>query len=303
MHTFKWHEKNRPISQWWNSPRTGVPLWLIGAAILVYWSFRIPPPGFAVGALAVVAGIMSIRDMKVSGKIVWTVLRICLLITEFHAIDKDRADNAAELKKQRKEQDDNFEAVLRTQNSDFAATAKSLEEAYTQNQNQFGSTMGGISRQIDIFTGGKSYAYLTYVPGQGFLAFIHKGEDRIFSTYARITDMDDPDKDLWGTVVEVGELSKGKAADTPVPPKLNRPLDKVDLNIFFTARNGDWTERFRARRTKDGWMRAFRVEGAFGKMPKFVTLCETVDKGFPVETLDKDFTQTPLNPTVPRCDR
>jgi hypothetical protein len=99
------------MAQWWNSPRIGVPLWLIGTAILVYWYFRIPPPGFAVGALGVVAGIMSIRDIKVSGKIAWTVLLICLLVTEFRASDKDRADNAAELKKQRKEQDDKFEAV------------------------------------------------------------------------------------------------------------------------------------------------------------------------------------------------
>ncbi len=303
MPTSKWFEKDGPVSQWWNSPRIGVPLWLIGAAILVYWYFRIPPPGFAVGALGVVAGVMSIRDMKVSGKMVWMALLICLLVTEFQAIDKDRADSAAELKKQRKEQDDNFEAVLKAQNSDFAATAERLRDAYTLSQNQFGATMGGISRQIDIFTGGRSFAYLTYVPGQGFLAFIHKGEDRIFSAYARIVDLDDPDKDLWGTVVEVGELSSGKASDTPVPPKLNRPLDKIELNIFFTARNGDWTEQFRARRTKDGWARAIRVEGAFGKMPKYVPLCETVDRGFPVETLGKDFTQTPLTPEVPRCDR
>jgi len=301
MQTSKWFEKDGLVYRWWNSPRVGVPLWLIGAVLLLFWYFRIPPPGFAVGALAVVAGIMSVREMKVSGKILWTILLVFFVLTEFHAIDKDRADNAAELKRQRKEQDDNFQAVLTTQNKDFSATAQSLKDAYTQSQHQFGATMGGISRQIDTFTGGKSYAYLYYVPGQGFIAFIHKGEERTFSIGARITDLNTP-QNLWGTYIDVGEISRGKAKELPVPAMLNRLTDRVDLNVFFDARNGDWTEQFRARRMKNGWAIAMRVEGAFGDMRKYETLCETVSKDFPIDSLDKDFMKIPLNPKAPSCN-
>lgn len=279
-----WFEKDGPIHRWWNSAFAGVPLWLVATALVVLWYAKIPPPGFAIGALAVVAGIMSVRDMKVSGKMVWTLLLICFLFTEFRAIAKDRADNAAELKKQHEELNSQFESVLKAQNEDFRRT------------------MGGISRQIDVATGGKSYAYLTYVPGQGFLAFIHKGEDRIYSTYARIVDIDNMNVNMIGTIVEVGELSKGKATDRPVPPTLLRPMDNVNLNIFFTARNGDWLEQFRARRTKDGWTRLIRVEGAFGTMPKYVTLCQTVDKNFPMETLDSGLANL-MRSKAPPCDR
>src|ERR1017187_4920096 len=90
-HFFEEHEEAKKI---WNSPKIGIPLWLTAATFTVYWLFRIPLPGYAIGALAVVAGVMSVRDIKIFGKISWVVLLVCLLITEFRAIDKDHTDNA-----------------------------------------------------------------------------------------------------------------------------------------------------------------------------------------------------------------
>jgi hypothetical protein len=275
----------------WHSAWVGAPLWLCTLAITVYWLIRPPAPGYAIGALGAVAGIMSVREIKTLGKISWVVLLVCLLITEFRAIDKDRKDSARQLLTQRSDQDTKFKSVLDAQQSDFAATAKGLEDSYQQSQREFHATMGGISRNVNTFTGGDSYSVLTYVPGQGSLVFLHKGDYPLFSISARIADLDNKN-DIFGTVVEVGDSIRGHALIRPVPQKFNLFSDSVNLNIFFNARNGDWIEVFRARRNHDGqWTRAMLVEGAFSSMKKAEIVCETIDKGFPKGTLDKEFNQ------------
>jgi hypothetical protein len=84
-----WLIKSGPVARIWKSPWIGVPLWLIAAYFTVRWYFAPPGVGKAIGTLAVVAGIMSVRDIEVIGKISWVVLLICMLVTEFRAIDKD----------------------------------------------------------------------------------------------------------------------------------------------------------------------------------------------------------------------
>jgi hypothetical protein len=122
-------EESGTAKKYWNSSRLGVPLWLILAAVTVYWYCRVPSPGYAIGALAVVAGIMSVREMKVLGKIAWVVLLICMLVTEFRAIDKDRKDAEDKQIADRKVIDDAFGEVLRKQDGDFKATAGRLQVA------------------------------------------------------------------------------------------------------------------------------------------------------------------------------
>ncbi len=81
------------FSKIWNSPRVGIFLWICSACFSVKWYFHLPTPGKAIGAIAVVAGIMSVREMKVLAKISWVFLLIFMLITEFRAIDRDHAEN------------------------------------------------------------------------------------------------------------------------------------------------------------------------------------------------------------------
>jgi len=116
----------------WNSLWIGIPLWFTAAAFTFYWLCRIPTPGKAVTALAVVAGVMSVREeIKILGKISWVLLLICPLITEFRAIDKDDADKAQAQK-------------------DFFATEKQgFEGVNTQAQKNFSATAGGLQAAID----------------------------------------------------------------------------------------------------------------------------------------------------------
>jgi hypothetical protein len=93
-------ENGRSCVKLWNHPYIGILLWLISFAVWAYWHpySHLPTPGKAIGALAVVAGIMSVREMKELAKISWVVLLIMLLFTEFRAIDKDhyQAEQAQE---------------------------------------------------------------------------------------------------------------------------------------------------------------------------------------------------------------
>ena len=113
----------------WNSARIGIPLWIAGALFAGYWFFCVPTPGKAVAALAVVAGIMSVREIKILGKISWVVLLVCLLSIEFRAIDKDHADNVKAQKEFFDTQKAGFAGISTQAQTNFAATATSLKVA------------------------------------------------------------------------------------------------------------------------------------------------------------------------------
>ena len=83
------------IKKLWNSKYLGVPLWLCFFSLWVYWHpyTNLPTPGKAIGVIAIVAGIMSVRDMETVAKATWVFLLIVLLFTEFRAIDKDHYNN------------------------------------------------------------------------------------------------------------------------------------------------------------------------------------------------------------------
>lgn len=134
-------EEHGAVKELWNSPKIGIPLWLGGASLTIYWLLCVPPPGYAIGALAVVAGVMSVRDIKSLGRIVWVVLLVCLLITEFRAIGKDRANSEEEQKKFFETQKTGFQGIATQSDKNFKETAKGLEAAVTTSQQEFDATM------------------------------------------------------------------------------------------------------------------------------------------------------------------
>ena len=117
------------VKKIWHSPWAGIPLWIVAAAFTVYWLSDPPPPGYAIGALAAVAGIMSVREIKTLGKISWVVLLICLLVTEFRAIDKDRTQNKKDQEAFFTEQKAGFGAITSQAKLDNEATVETLSAA------------------------------------------------------------------------------------------------------------------------------------------------------------------------------
>jgi hypothetical protein len=236
-------------------------------------------------------------------KAVWVLLVTLLTVFELRTITWSDQDSEKDREYAQCVEHRQFQGVLDAENADFVATAAALEKSYEQSHQQFNTTIGGISKEIGTYTGGHSYLVLYYVPGQGFLMFSQKGEYSVFDAQARIADLDTPmtPQNIMGTTVNIGEVPKGLSASLSVPRELIEKRAGVSLNVFFVARNGQWTEQLRTRRIKDGWTYAIRVQGIFSDLKKSRIVCESVAKDFPMEALDKDFKALPLNPKLPPC--
>jgi|GEM_PF-6552654 hypothetical protein len=126
--------KTVPIRSWldgiWKSPGMGVVLLLGSWAVAIYWLFSTPSPGKSVGALAVVATVMTFRG-ELSGleKTFLTLVLFLFVFIEIKAIDKDRADSNAQALRDRNAQDLAFQSVRDAQDADFRVTAGGLQTA------------------------------------------------------------------------------------------------------------------------------------------------------------------------------
>jgi hypothetical protein len=297
--------------KYWNSPWAGVPLWLTGAVFTVYWLYSVPPPGYAIGALAVVAGIMSVREIKILGKFSWVVLLVCLLITEFRAIDKDRADNEQKQKEFFEAQKTGFQGIATQADTNFKETAKGLEAAIIASQIQFNATMKRSDKVLDdlqenlgTLTGSESFAYLAFIPGQEYLVFVHQGKYPLYGVSARLVNLDYiTAQNILGMTVPIGDLILGHANMQPLPAgNLQANGDHFNANIFFTARNGDWVQILREVRLKGSWVKAVQVQGRFTSLKNEKVMCETIDRDFPRSTDGKiDGFLVNSGPMPPHC--
>ena len=155
---------------------------------------------------------------------------------------------------------------------------------------------------VSQLTGSNSYAVLMYAPGQGFLLFAHEGKYPLYGVSARIVDTDQLRTNLQGITIAVGDMIRGHGNNESIPTGIPTSGDHFNANVFFTARNGDWTELLRVVQVNDGWARAIRVMGRFTSLRKETILCETIDPKFPrkPEKLLDEF--KPISgPKPPRC--
>src|ERR1700733_4519024 len=163
MRFFDLFNENGWFSNKWNSPWFGVPLWSAAAFLTSWWLFHLPSPGKAIGALAVVAGIMSVRNMKVLGKISWVILLICMLITEFRAIDKDRSDNDEKQKTFFDAQKLGFQGIADQAKANFSDTTEGLTAAIDGLKAVLVTTQevaNVANKNLENVTGGDSFAYV-----------------------------------------------------------------------------------------------------------------------------------------------
>ena len=144
----QWLNEEEAIKDFWNSPWMGVPLWLACGVLTLYWFYHIPPPGYAIGALAVVAGIMSVREMKTLAKVSWVFLLISLLVMEFRAIDKDRSDNEKNQIDFFNAQKGGFQGIATQADGNFKETAKGLDGSIQGLKEVLGTTQSIFKQTI-----------------------------------------------------------------------------------------------------------------------------------------------------------
>jgi hypothetical protein len=291
------------VEQVWKKKRFGYPLIIVSFSVFLWFNWHIPPSGYAVVAMTVAAGVMAIRpEMGGWERSLWFVVLLCFAFIEIRAINRDR-DRA-------NKDFDNIVKGLQTAIDEGKtsidkgnAAINGLQTTIAEGRQHFDQTIRGISGSINTQTGGDSYAFFTWVPMQGFLAFVHKGDYPLYDVRARIVDLDKiaTESGLLGVTVSVGDMIKGHAKMEAVPPAIASTETHFNANIFFTARNGGWTQKFRAQKSKDGWARATIVSGEFVSLEKSRLLCETIDKGFLLDSsgrVEKDWTP---NSALPRC--
>src|ERR1035438_6903471 len=143
--------KDQQLKQAFSVLKHSWPFFLVQCAAVVWlgwWLRYIPPPGYAIGLLAVLAAAMSVQvEMRGWQKAAWLLLIGGCLFLEFRAIEQDRTKHDREAKEVRKEEHDKFEQI-----------AQSIELSIANSQEQFSTTMARTDRVLNNVTGGKSYA-------------------------------------------------------------------------------------------------------------------------------------------------
>ena len=140
-------------------------------------------------------------------------------------------------------------------------------------------------RLAAVVTGGLSFCHGYPMnensPANSFeWLFIHTGPDPIFEVSVRIVNLERQSNaisELISRPYKLGTLLPGKAHNAGVDWQ---GPDRVACNLFFTARNGDWTQEFRRIRVADGWAYVNRVIRDTNNLEDRVALCE-VSKNFP----------------------
>jgi hypothetical protein len=272
-------DKNGKVSRVWNSIWVGVPLWMAAACLTASWYFNLPTPGKAIGALAVVAGIMSVREMKVFGKMAWVALLICMLLTEFRAIDKDHAENDQKQRDFFAAQKAGFGEVVDQAKANFNETAKGIDISISQLTELLVSTQ----KVVQNITGGDDFGYIFPGPNSAYgtafsIRLYNDGNEQLTGVTVRISTvlsrcpwppkptevcMEDHDAGSLNPI-SMGTLGPHTSMLVPktIQPNVNRKGDGIDeYFIQIAAQNGIATELlwFRPAKVKDYWAYKYLV--------------------------------------------
>src|SRR3990172_385969 len=96
-----------------------------------YWFIHVPPPGYAVAILGVVAIAMAVNESMHPGeKVVWMIIVFALLIVELRAIDKDRQENQRQQSEILAEETRNFKAIIEGSEKNFRDILTNQQESH-----------------------------------------------------------------------------------------------------------------------------------------------------------------------------
>lgn len=221
-------------------------------------------------------------DMGRTQKFIWILLIGGFLWLEFRAVEKDRADFA------------DREAVrTKSEHDEFQRIADGITASMQENETRFDQTLNTIGRNINTVTGGPSFCYMNAI-GNVTPIFLHAGDFPIYDVEARVVDldrwkqlgMDVGNMDAVTTFVRVGDLTPHASI---VRKEIALGAPPHNLNIFFSARNGFWTQEWRQVLISGRLVSALKVQrllidkGGKGNAP--ATVYQKIDKDFP---RDKD---------------
>lgn len=133
--------KHLNIEKFWNKPLVGFCLFGVACFFLVYWYRNIPPAGYCVTAMAVVAGLMAVRpEMRLPEKCLWVVALCLFAKVEFKAISKDRREAEDQALTRLEEERNHFAEVV----AGLQASLKANDDIMKTASRNLLQTVGGV---------------------------------------------------------------------------------------------------------------------------------------------------------------
>jgi len=278
----------------WKKRWFGYSLVATAFAVFIWLNWHLPPSGYAVVGMAVVAGIMAIRpEMGGWERSLWFVVLVCFAIIEIRAINQDR-----------KKQNDEFSVIAGGLTTAIGGLQTTIQEGRTH----FDTTTSELKSAIDTVTGGESFAFIEFglpaqaisvkkigapplydinitlmsgVPIPGFPQNeMRRYESRKYDLGNLQTGTDNSIGDYKLDVVQLG----------PQFAYFALMKDRAHIELGFKARNGRWYETIWLRNqidprfpSIDHWTRALEVYKLVANRKRI--LYRDVPLGFPVDAL------------------
>jgi hypothetical protein len=149
------------VELFWNkNPYLAFGLLIAGAGAAIWTHLHPQSPGYAIGLLALAAGIMSVRpQMQFLEKLAWVAILVTFTYQEMKAIKQNDIENKAV----RTSENDAFGHIV----SDLKISIQNSKEQYSQTVQHVDSVAATMQRVADLakinlenVTGGNSYAYV-----------------------------------------------------------------------------------------------------------------------------------------------
>lgn len=143
---------------------------------------------------------------------------------------------------------------------------------------------------VEAITGGNSFAYfdLTFTKEKSPTpVLIHKGEHPLYELAVRIVNLDKFEKKTKHSLSDMKKddvfISLGTLAahSTRLYDTIEIGTEHLRLNLFFSARNGFFTESLRGQRVGNEWKTAVQVTKSSPTSGETKTLFEKVDPNYP----------------------
>lgn len=152
----------KQIEQIWKKDWLGYFLVASSFVVFLWLNWHLPPSGYAVVAMAVVAGVMAIRpEMGGWERSLWFVVLVCFAAIEIRAINHDRIQAAADFEK--------ISSALTTAIGQGTASIAGLQTTINEGREHFDRSMqrsdvimSGVADNLKVQTGGDSFAFITF---------------------------------------------------------------------------------------------------------------------------------------------
>jgi len=271
----EWLSQVREI---WSLAWPGYLFIVVSFLCFVWLARHIPTPGYAITAMAVIAGVMALRpEMSGWEKSLWFVILLLFAGIEIRAISKDR-----------QEQNKTFADIaskLGTAIEQGTTAIDTLNQTVQEGRAHFDSTMSGLADSVKTQTGADSFCYLEFSPALndvGGMTLVKVGKYPLRGVSARIMDAaktaaavnefvkaNTPggDQDYANHVFTIQRMSE---VLQPVPDFATdtrflggyqmTKSDRQSFQILFSAFNGSWIERMEIRTVNGKWAKAIMVE-------------------------------------------